>query len=376
MDITFLRSTMTGWLTKLLTPLKHRRDSEEVKSFKERQKDEEAFDTVDRGICSVTVNQIVGSVGRYHDFDGKFRLKQHVPSDRLQNVRKAMREGKPLPRIKLFKIKDEYYVLDGNHRVSAAKEFGYQDIDANIIEFVPSKNTLENILYREKTEFSDKTGLPYSIELTEVGQYAHLMKQILNHQDFLRQTEGDSVSFESATLDWYETIYRPLTAIIEKARLIDSFPGRKISDLYTYITFHQWERRSIRKYGSGINQLISENMEDFRKKMGNKKNLEYPEMQREIIVFILMNISGKKGNRIIEKLYAIEEVREVHSVHGSVDILAKVVLTRDLISSDAETIWNFVNNKVGQITGIASTQTLIPGFSKIKEKTNHRGING
>jgi len=51
-----------------------------------------------------------------------------------------------------------------------------------------------------------------------------------------------------------------------------------------------------------------------------------------------------------------------------VHILAKIVLTRDLISSDAETIWNFVKNKVGQITGIVSTQTLIPGFSKIKEK--------
>lgn len=370
MGITFLRSTMTRLLNKLLTSLKNRRDLEKVKSFKESQKNEEAFDTVDRGICSVPVNQIVGSVGRYQDFDGKFRLKQHVPSDRLQNIREAMREGKPLPRIKLFKIKDEYYVLDGNHRVSAAKEFGYQDIDANIIEFIPSKNTLENILYREKSEFSDKTGLPYSIELTEVGQYAHLIKQILKHRDFLKQIAGDSVSFESATLDWYETIYCPLTAIIEKARLIEFFPNRKIADLYIYITFHQWERRSVRKYGSGINQLISENMEDFRKKMSNKKEFEYPEMQREITVFILMNISGKKGNRIIEKLYAVEEVREVHSVHGNVDILAKIVLTRDLISSDAETIWNFVNNKVGQITGIVSTQTLIPGFSKIKEKTN------
>jgi DNA-binding Lrp family transcriptional regulator len=110
--------------------------------------------------------------------------------------------------------------------------------------------------------------------------------------------------------------------------------------------------------------------------MSNKKEFEYPEMQREIIVFILMNISGKKGSRIIEKLYALEEVREVHSVHGNVDILAKIVLTRDLISSDAETIWNFVNNKVGQITGIVSTQTLIPGFSKIKENnTPGKGKN-
>jgi hypothetical protein len=235
----------------------------------------------------VPVKQIVGSVGRYHDFDNQFRLKQHVPSDRLQNIKKAMQEGKPLPRVKLYKIKDEYYVLDGNHRISAAKEFGYVDIDADIVEFIPSKNTLENILYREKSEFSNKTGLSYSIELTEVGQYAHLIKQILNHQDFLKQTEGGPFSFESAAVDWYETIYCPLITIIKNAHLIKSFPNRTAADLYTYITFHQWERRAVRKYGSGIDQLISKNMEGFRKKMSNKKELEYPEMQREITVFIL-----------------------------------------------------------------------------------------
>ena len=357
---------MKRLLNKFRFSLKRRRNVEEIKSFKESQKKEDAFDTVDRGIRAVPVKQIVGSVGRYHDFDSKFRLKQHVPSDRLQNIKKAMQEGKALPRVKLFKLKDDYYVLDGNHRVSAAKEFGYQNIDAKIVEFIPSKDTLENILYREKSEFSDKTGLPYSIELTEVRQYAHLIKQILNHQDFLKQITGGSFSFESAAVDWYETIYCPLVAIIENAHLIESFPSRTAADLYTYVTFHQWERRAARKYGSGIDQLISENMEGFRKKMSNKKKREYPEMQREIIVFILMNVSGKKEDRIIEKLYALEEVREVHSVHGSVDVLAKVVLTRDLISSDAETIWNFVNDKVGQITGIESTQTLIPGFSKIK----------
>jgi len=369
MGITFLKSNMTGLLNKFGIPWKHRSNLQGIKSFKENQKNEEAFDTVDRGICSVPVNQIVGSVGRYHDFDGKFRLKQHVPSGRLQNIRKAMREGKPLPRVKLYKIKDEYYVLDGNHRISAAKEFGYDDIDADIVEFVPSKDTLENILYREKTKLSDKTGLSYSIELTEVGQYTHLINQISRHRSFLEKTLGNEpASFKSAAEDWYKTIYCPLTEIIEKGHLIKSFPERTVADLYVYITFHQWEKNSIRKYGGGIDQLIFKNMEDFRKKMSDKKEIEYPEMQREITAFILMNISaGKKGHRIIEKLYALEEVREVHSVHGNVDILVKIVLTRDLISSDSETIWDFVNNKVGQITGIVSTQTLIPGFSKIKD---------
>ena len=359
---------MNSLLNKFGITFKQSPTIKEIKSFDESQKNEEAFDTRDRGVCSVPLNQIVGSVGRYHDFDSKFRLKQHVPSDRLQNIKNAMKEGSSLPRVKLFRIKNEYYVLDGNHRVSAAKEFGYKDIDADIVEFIPSKNTLENIIYREKSEFYDKTGRPYSIELTEVGQYAHLIQQIENHQAFLRQTAGNDVSFESAALDWYETIYCPLTVVIEKTGLIGSFPKRTIADLYAYISFHQWERDLERKYGGGIDQLLSKDMEDFRKKMLDKREeVEYPEMQRELTVFILMNISGKKCNQIVEKLYALEEVREVHSVHGNVDILAKIALTRDLISSDAEVIWNFVNNKVGKISGIVSTQTLIPGFSKMKD---------
>jgi DNA-binding Lrp family transcriptional regulator len=368
MGITFLKLMLNRLLNRFWAALKHGRKPEEVKSFKENQEDEGAFDTIDRGVCSVPVKQIVGSVGRYHDFDSKFRLKQHVPPEKLQNIRKAMREGKPLPPVKLYKIKDEYYVLDGNHRISAAKEFDYQDIDADIVEFIPSKNTLENVLYREKAEFKDKTKLPYSIDLTEMGQYTHLIRQISRHQTHLaKMPRGEAVSFENAAADWFKTIYRPLVAIIEKGLLIQSFRKRTIADLYTYITFHQWETEQTRKYGSGIDQLISKSMEDFRTKMSNIKEYEYPEMQREITAFVLMNVTAKKENRVIEKLFALDEVREAHSVHGEVDILSKIVLTRDLVSSDAEIIGNFVQNQVRQIPGIISTQTLIPSLSKTKE---------
>jgi hypothetical protein len=42
------------------------------------------------------------------------------------------------------------------------------------------------------------------------------------------------------------------------------------------------------------------------------------------------------------------------------------VLTRDLLSSDAEIISQFVHENVRQLNGVNSTQTLIPGFSKMK----------
>jgi DNA-binding Lrp family transcriptional regulator len=89
-------------------------------------------------------------------------------------------------------------------------------------------------------------------------------------------------------------------------------------------------------------------------------------MKQGITAFVLMNVQAKKENRIIEKLYELEGVKEIHSVFGEVDLLIKVEITRDLLSSDAEMISQFVHESVRQISGVLSTRTLIPGYSRIK----------
>jgi len=359
-------SKPTRWLRKLFER-KIGSKPEEIKSFRENLEEDEPFDTRDLGTRPVRLDKIVGSVGRYHDFDSTFRLKDHLPHERLENVKKRMREGKPLPPVELYQFRDEYYVLDGHHRVSAAKEFGHEEIEARIVQVIPADDTLENMLYRERGDFNQKAKLPVLIELTEVGRYVQLERQILKHRSFLEQERGPDVSFQDAAFDWYKTIYLPLVAAIERGNLLESFPNRTLADLYMYISWHQWEKGATRKYGIGIDRSIPKDMEAFRKKMSEKKELEYPEMKREITAFVLMNVSAKREYRIIDKLYELDEVREIHSVHGEFDIIAKIVLTRDLITSDAETIGQFVHNQVRQMPGVVSTQTLIPGFSKIKK---------
>ena len=364
---------ITSWKSKVLRILirggilrEQNTEQSEIKSFKDKQKKEAAFDTRDRGIRTVSLNRIVGSVGRYQDFDSRFRFIQSSPSERMQWIKEAVRQSQPLKPVKLYQIKDEYYVLDGNHRISAAKELGHDEILAYIVEFIPSKNTLQNILYRERAEFADRTQLPAEINLTEISQYALLLDQITDHQDYL-QRKGDEVSFEKAALDWHRTIYRPLCTIIKRGRLIEPFPERTSADLYAYITLHQWKESRRRRYGIGIDKLIEKNMEDFRKKMVDIKDGEYPEMKQGITVFILMNVQAKKETKLIERLFELEEIREIYAVHGDVDLLVKVMLTRDILSSDAEIISHFTNEKIRQLPGIISTKTLIPGFSKIKE---------
>lgn len=337
-------------------------------SFNTRQEQEEAYEAVERGTLMVPLEKIVGSVGRYHDFDNQFRTHSHTVDERLRGIIMAMKEGKNLPPISLYQIKDDYFILDGHHRFRAARELDRSHIRSRIVELLPSKNTLENKLYIEKIGFRDKAGLTDSIELTELGQSGHLEWQVEEHRRYLSREKDEDVSFRQAAVDWYRTIYKPLATIIANSGLVKSFPGRTVDDLYLYISVHQWEQGKKRKYGIGVDKLIPKDMEAFRKKMAEHTEQEYPEMKREISVFILLNVDGKNEQQIFDKLLALDEVTEVHTVHGSIDMIAKVTLMRDLLASDAELLSQFILSTIRQWKGVVSTQTLIPGMSRVKDK--------
>jgi len=336
-------------------------------SFNSRQEREKAYESIERGTLLVPLERIVGSVGRYHDFDSRFRTHTRHIDERQQNIINALKKGKKLPPISLYQIKNDYYILDGHHRFRAAKELGHTEILSQILELLPSDNTLENKLYLEKISFRDKAGLTKCIELTELSQTKHLEWQIGEHRKALIQEKQQEITYEQAASDWYTTIYRPLNKIIANSDLVHSFPGRTVDDLYLYISVHQWEKGKKRQYGIGIDRLIPTDMEEFRVKMAQHKEQEYPEMKREITVFILFNIEGKYEQRIFDKLLALDEVREVHTVHGSIDMIAKVTLTRDLLASDAELLSQFIQSTIRQWKGVLSTQTLMPGMSRIKD---------
>jgi hypothetical protein len=336
-------------------------------SFHDARQREQAEDCIDRGTRMVPIEKIVGTVGRYNDFDGQFRPRKQGGSPRLLGIMEAMRAGQALPPVSLYQIKDDFFVLDGHHRVLAARELGREEINACIVELLPSADTLENRLYREQVEFRDKAGLAATIELTELDQFVHLEQQIRIHQAHLARRQGREVEFTKAATDWYQTIYTPLARLIERSGLVERFPGRTVDDLYLYISLHQWEEGRERRYGIGIDNLIPRDMEAFREKMAQYKEKQYPEMKRNITVFVLINVEGKHEQKIMDRLFALDEVKELHSVHGSIDLIVKIVLERDLLCSDAEVISQFTHAMIRPIRGVQSTQTLIPGLSRVKE---------
>jgi hypothetical protein len=85
-------------------------------------------------VCPVPVHAIVGTVGRYHDFDRNFNPTREHTRERWERISKAMLEGVALPPVELYKVGDAYFVKDGNHRVSVAKHQGISYVDAIVTE--------------------------------------------------------------------------------------------------------------------------------------------------------------------------------------------------------------------------------------------------
>ena len=209
-----------------------------AQSFADSKDRYQLTDSLDLGLRTVPVANIVGSVNRWRDFDARFRIKNPASIERYQRIKRAVERGVILPPVILYKVRDKYYVMDGNHRVSVAKEVGQAYIDAEVIEFFPPGDSEFNLLWRERSIFEMKTGLR-DIIFTELGSYDKLLMQI---EDFRREeaeTEDYPLSLKEASARWEQDIYLPVVALIKKQRLLDDFPNRTEADLFLYASYHK-----------------------------------------------------------------------------------------------------------------------------------------
>ena len=84
---------------------------------------------------------VVG-VGRYRDFTASFLPKNAKMQDRWSRVYAQANSMQGMPPIELYKIDDVYFVRDGNHRVSVARQMGQKSIEAHVTE-LPTPIDLE-----------------------------------------------------------------------------------------------------------------------------------------------------------------------------------------------------------------------------------------
>lgn len=81
----------------------------------------------------IALDQIIGSEGRSHDFDNQFWPLTEHSRGRWLSIAIAMGTDKPLPPVQLLKSDKGYIVRDGHHRLSVARAFGKEVIEAEVV---------------------------------------------------------------------------------------------------------------------------------------------------------------------------------------------------------------------------------------------------
>ena len=233
-----------------------------------------------RGSQIVPIKLIVGSEGRYHDFNKYFLPKADHLRHRWQRVDEAHILDIILPPIQLYEVGGVYFVRDGNHRVSVAKMQDVEFIDAEVISLATEINikpsmttdelrealiTYEKNIFYEKTGFGDLTNY-YDLNFSSPGRYDVIYNHILVHKYYLNENKEEEIPFSEALVSWYKNVYNPVITIIREQWLLVNFPGRTEADLYVWIIKH-WDFLK-KKYGA---YSLAKAAGDFSKKYGQSQ---------------------------------------------------------------------------------------------------------
>jgi nucleotide-binding universal stress UspA family protein len=204
----------------------------------------------ERGIRDIPLDAIVGSVGRYTDFTRDFLPRGRVQPERWARVRIAASGLVGLPPIEVYQIGEVYFVQDGNHRVSVAREMGAKFIQAyvtevhSLVQITPDIQPDELILKAEYSQFLGQSRLNQlrpeaDLSVSIPGQYPVLLEHIDVHHYFMGVDMQQPISYEHAITHWYDTVYLPIVQIIRSQGILRQFPNRTEADLYLWIGEHR-----------------------------------------------------------------------------------------------------------------------------------------
>ena len=226
------------------------------------------------GMRMVPLRQIIGSVGRYQDFDRAFLPRRSELSSRWVRIDMAHLQDVILPPIEVYKIGEAYFVKDGNHRVSVARERGQTEIDAYVIEIdtpveIDENTNIDDLIRKiEQKEFENRTRLSTvrpdaHIDLSLPGAYTKLIEHIETHRWFMGEKFHREIPIEEATASWYDEVYLPLVQVIRDQATLKEFPGRTEADLYLYIMEHLYFLREAWNNEVSLQEAASHFAEEF-----------------------------------------------------------------------------------------------------------------
>ena len=238
----------------------------------------------DRGVRDIPLDRVVGSAGqaKTHDFDPAFLPVSRRLRHRWARVYTAMVEGGEVPPIDVYQVGENYYVIDGHHRVSVARSLGRDSIAARVTEIRtraplgPGVDASELLRAAEYASFLETTQLDRlrpdaRLEFSRLGRYDEILKHILGHRYFLG-LEGREVTLVEAAASWYDTVYLPIAELIREHRVLEQLPGWTEADLYVEIT-RRWLELSEAGEEAGPHQAVHSLLDEEARRWWRRRRL-------------------------------------------------------------------------------------------------------
>jgi hypothetical protein len=245
----FQQATQRAFLEDTLALVRRHRQPSNLLPFEQVREKLQLGQKSYLGIAEIPLAQIVGSVGRYTDFTRTFMPRKAEIRQRWEQVDRLAERG-GWPPIEVYKVSDTYFVRDGNHRVSVARQLGMDTIEAKVWEYptrVPleSDDDLDDILVRaEYLEFLEDTELDrlrpdQRIILTIPGGYWKLEDDIASYRYWQEWAEDCDLTWDETITGWYDNVYLPIVEKIRTEDVLGYFPGRTEADLVVWVLLHR-----------------------------------------------------------------------------------------------------------------------------------------
>jgi hypothetical protein len=150
----------------------------------------------------------------------------------------------------LYKVGEVYFVVDGHHRVSVARQQGQEFIDAEVrecstrVEITPDLKPEDLKMLGSKVKFLEATELDHirpkaNIRLTIPDGYERMLEHIAVHRYFMGLDQKRDISAAEAVGDWYDTVYMPIVRIIRESGVLKEFHRKTEGDLYLWVLDHE-----------------------------------------------------------------------------------------------------------------------------------------
>jgi nucleotide-binding universal stress UspA family protein len=338
----YRRARRSAAIQEILSRFRGSPEEMELLSYDDVRQKLRAVEKSSERLTEIPLDKIVGSVGRYHDFTRRFLPKSSIDQNRWARVMASTKGLSGLPPIDVYKLGEVYFVRDGNHRVSVARQLGNTAIQAYVTEVEAKVNLTPDIkpddliIKSELVNFLEQTNLERSkpdadLTATKPGAYPTLLEHIQVHRHYMGLENQKEIPFQEAAAHWYDEVFTPVINIIRKRDLLREFPDRTAVDLYLWAADHRARLEKHIGWDIGTEAAIS----DLREKHSPKLRTPIRDLLTRVARFITPDAieDGPPPGTWRRKLF---------------DMTVREYLFSDLIVAldDSENAWNALEQAI------------------------------